>query len=152
MSKRPADAKPADDGHAHITSARVERSATDAIGFLTDPKNLKLWALTKGDVEILGSDLVKGIATGDGSDVYVRIHNPENSNAVYYHVGGTPDQLAPRIMVQVMAGPHIDAHDNCCVVSMLAWRSTDWDDARWQALIDAHEIEIDQLKDLIEGS
>ena len=143
---------PAYDGHAHITSARVERPAASAIAFLTNPDNLATWALTKGKVEILGPDMVKGIATGDGSDVFVRIHNPENSNAVYYHVGGTPDQLAPRIMVQVMAGPHIDAHDNCCVVSMLAWRSTDWDDARWQALIDAHEIEIDQLKDLIEGS
>jgi hypothetical protein len=146
MSKQPAD-----DGHAHITSARVDRPATDAIGFLIEPENLKLWALTKGDVEILGADLVKGIATGDGSDVYVRIHNPENSDAVYYHVGGNPDDLAPRIMVQVMKGSHIDTDENCCVVSMLAWRSIDWDDARWQALVDAHEIEIDQIKDLIEG-
>ncbi|MBT3701160.1 MAG: hypothetical protein HOE62_19230 [Alphaproteobacteria bacterium] len=146
MSKRPAD-----DGHAHITSAYVERSAAAAISFLTNPENLKLWALTKGEVQILGPALVKGVATGDGSDVYVRIHNPKDSDAVYYHVGGNPDHLAPRIMVQVMAGPHIDTHDKCCVVSMLAWRSADWDDARWQALVDAHEIEIVQIKDLIEG-
>jgi hypothetical protein len=146
-----SDRSPADDGHAHITSSRVARPAADALAFLTNPGNLALWALTKGDVEILGPDLVKGVATGDGSDVFVRIHNPENSNAVYYHVGGDPDQLAPRIMVQVMAGSHIDTIDECCVVSMLAWRSANWDDARWTALVEAHETEIHQIKDLIEA-
>jgi hypothetical protein len=142
---------PADDGHAHITSARVERSAASAIAYLTDPANLAAWALTRGEIEILGPDMVKGIATGDGSDVFVRIHNPENSDAVYYHVGSNPDHLAPRIMIQVMNGAHVDTHDNCCVVSMLAWRSADWDDTRWQALVDAHEVEIGQIKGLIEG-
>ena len=141
---------PADDGHAHITSARVARSASDALAFLTNPDNLKSWALTRGDVEILAPDLVKGVATGDGSDVFVRIQQPEGSDAVYYRVGGDPDNLAPRIMVQVMAGPHINADDNQCVVSMLAWRSAAWDDARWSALVDAHEAEIHVIKKLIE--
>ena len=143
---------PADDGHAHITSARVARPAGDALAFLSNPENLKQWALTRGDVEILGPDLVKGVATGDGSDVYVRIQQPAGSDAVYYRVGDDPDNLAPRIMVQVMAGPHIDADENQCVVSMLAWRSAAWDDARWAALVEAHEAEIHVIKNLIEGN
>ena len=144
--------RPADDGHAHITSTRIDRPATRALAFLTDAHNLASWALTRGEVEILRSDLVKGVATGDGSDVYVRIHNPQASNAVYYHVGSNPDDLAPRIVVQVMAGEYLDGGADTCVVSMLAWRSAAWDDTRWQALVDAHEAEILQLKDLIEAS
>jgi hypothetical protein len=144
--------KPADDGHAHITSTRVERSAAAAIAFLKDPSTLALWALTRGDVEILAPDLVKGVATGDGSDVFVRIQNPPQSNAIYYRVGSDPDQLAPRIMIQVMAGPHIDIPETSCVVSMLAWRSANWDDVRWAALVEAHEAEIHQIKDLIEAA
>ena len=143
---------PADDGHAHIASARIARPATVALAFLTDPQNLASWALTRGGVEILSDDLVKGIATGDGSDVYVRILNPVASDAVYYLVGGDPDSLVPRIMVQVMAGPYLQAGDNSCVVSLLAWRSDDWGDDRWQALVEAHETEILQIRDLIEAT
>jgi len=142
---------PANDGLSHITSTRVARPAKAALAFLTNPQNLAAWALTRGEVEILSADLAKGVATGDGSDIYVRIHTPAASDAVYYLVGSDLDNLSPRIMVQVMAGPYIQANEKNCVVSLLAWRSDDWDDDRWQALVEAHESEILQIRDLIEA-
>ena len=63
----------------------------------------------------------------------------------------TPNERAALAHGGAMAGEYLDGGADTCVVSMLAWRSAAWDDTRWQALVEAHEAEILQLKDLIEA-
>ena len=86
-----------------------------------------------------------------GSAAWLRpVGDPERLT-VDYHLGSDPQHLVPRIMARVVPGPVTGRSAGRCLVSIVAWRDTGMDDARWRRLVACHEAEILLIKAQIEA-
>lgn len=121
---------------AHQASALVEVSPDEALAFMADPEALGHWALGSMATRPDGPDGVwTGASVFDGGRSWMHLETDAERRIVYYHIG-TVEHRRPRIMARIM--PH-GAH---AIITLLAWREPDMDDARWQRLEKSHELEI----------
>jgi len=116
-------------------STSIKRPADDVFRFLTDPANMDLWSFGTWKTVIADDGLIKGQALQDGSSVYVRIESHADQLLIDYHVGSDANRLQP---------------DNESILTMLAIRTPEMSDERWQSLINAHAVEIELIRSLIE--
>ena len=67
---------------------------------------------------------------------------------VDHRVGSDAQELVPRIQARVQPGAELDHAEGTCIVTLMAWRrrSAGMDDARWQRLCAAHEVEIEMIR------
>jgi len=131
-------------------STSIKRPAEEVFKFLTDPANMDLWSFGTWKTVIYDDGLIKGQALQDGSLVYVRIVSHADQLLIDYHVGSDASRLQPRIFVRVIAGSVVDLQDDESVLTMLAIRTPDMSSERWQSLINAHAVEIELIRSLIE--
>lgn len=141
-----------DDGHAHICSVAIDRSAAAAMSFLADPEKLSSWAVGMGETTVRPGGAIEGAFPGTGAPIWARIDADPGRGTILFHVGPDPDSLVPRIMVRVVPGCVLGSDPESCVVSLVAWRQEAMDGARWESLKSAHEREILDLKRLIEST
>ena len=141
-----------DDGHAHICSARVERSAGEALAFLRAPENLASWASGMGEARVHADGLVEGAFPDTKRPIWARIDADRERFTLCFHVGPDRHSLIPRIMIRIVPGDVLDGDARSCVVSLVAWRLETMDDARWAGLKSGHEREILTVKRLIEAA
>lgn len=131
-------------------STSIKRPACDVFRFLADPANMDLWSFGTWKTVISDDGLIKGQALQDGSSVYVRIESHANQLLIDYHVGSDASQLQPRIFARVIPGNVVDLQDDESILTMLAIRTPDMSNERWQSLINAHAVEIELIRSLIE--
>ena len=141
-----------DDGHAHICSVAIGRSAAAAMSFLADPEKLSSWAVGMGETTVHPGGTIEGAFPGTGVPIWARIDADPGRGTILFHLGPDPDALVPRIMVRVVPGSVLGRDPGSCVVSLVAWRQEAMHDARWEGLKAGHERELLEVKRLIEST
>ena len=139
-----------DDGYTHITSAQVSCGADEAFAYLASLERMAEWNLNMSEIEVVDDALAKGVVTQTGTTVWVQVQADATTRTIHFFVGGSRDQLVPRIMVRVLSGECLGTMAEQCVISMIAWRLETMGDERWCRLMAAHEYEILQIKTLLE--
>lgn len=126
----------------HMATCHVKAPAGAAFRYLADPKMLGRWSLGCWAVEACGEPgLYRGHSLIDGSPAWFRIEADAARRLIDFHVG-TPNRLRQRISIRIVSGEELDHAASTCVVSMLAWRTAEMTDERWQRLCALHEAEI----------
>lgn len=139
------------DGLSHCVTVEVEAAAERAYEFLLDGLKLGRWALGAWGTEQEGDRLYLGHSLFDRSPAWVRPVGDAQRLAVDYHLGADAQHLVPRIMARVVPGPVTGRSAGRCLVSLIAWRDTGMDEARWRRLVACHEAEILLIKAQIEA-
>ena len=135
---------------SHCVTVDVAVPAARAYAFLMDGLKLGGWALGAWATEDKGDGLYVGRSLFDGTEAWLRPMGDPERLTVDYHLGSGRTALMPRIMARVVPGPVTGRSEERCLVSLIAWRDIDMDDARWQRLIACHEAEILLIKAQIE--
>lgn len=138
----------------HTVTAEIKTAADPAFRFLSDPLRLGDWALGCRHTRPVenASALYCGTSIFDQASTYVSIDADPKRRLIDYRVGDSPDSLLPRISTRIIAGPDSGRPENCCLVSMSAWRPCGQDDTRWHRLCTTHDTEILLIKALLERS
>ena len=135
---------------AHMATQLVAVPPPVAFAYLQDPIRLGRWSL--GCFDTAATDTA-GLYTGqslfDGGAGWYRIDADAAASVIDYLVG-TPKHLVRRISVRIMPGSELGYADGTCLVTLIAWRPADMDEARWARLCAAHEVEILLIKSQIE--
>ena len=135
---------------AHCATALVEVPAEAAYAFLVDPTALGRGSLVGSDRGHVGSGIYRGRSLFDGGEGWLSIDGDPQRGVIDYHVG-TLQERAPRICARVVPGPVCGLAPSECYVSLLAWRSTSMDEARWHRLCASHAAEIWLIKAQLEA-
>ncbi len=136
---------------ADVATAVIEKPARAVFDFLADPHRLDLWSFGTWRVEVAEDGLVKGTAIYDGSHTYVRIDPDPDRLLIDYAIGTAPDALAPRIYARVTPGGTVGIDPGHAMLSIVALRTADMDEERWQGLATAHAFEAGLIKALLES-
>jgi hypothetical protein len=136
--------------HAHCATTLVGVAADRAYAFLVDPAALGRWSLGCMDLVDVGGGIYRGRSLFDGGEGFLSIDGDPQRRVVDYHVG-TLQERAPRICARVVPGPVCGLAPSECYVSLLAWRSTSMDEARWHRLCASHAAEIWLIKAQLEA-
>ena len=135
----------------HTVTAEIAVPAESAFRYLADPVKLGLWALGCFDTQSTGTDgLFKGTSLFDGSEAWFRIETDPKRFLIDYHVGDATHQL-PRISTRIVPGPNYGQDAEHCMVSMMAWRTSEMLDHRWQRLCATHDAEILMIQAQLES-
>jgi hypothetical protein len=140
-----------DDGYAHICSTKIDRPAKDALSFLSDPLKLSSWAVGMGETIVHDGILIEGFNANINEPIWAKIEVDLKSKTLQYYIGPKAASLVPRIMIRIVAPDVLQEDEACCVVSMITWRQSSMDNARWESLKALHESEIKTVKQLIEA-
>jgi len=133
------------------TAARLCRvDAAAAMAHLSRAEGMGRWCLGLWHTREVSPGLFSGQSLFDGGTGWVRVTVDAAAGRVHYAVGATPDRLVPRIEASVVAGECLGHAEGSCVIAMIAWRTADMDDARWQRLMAAHEVELDLIRTQLE--
>jgi len=149
----------------HTVTAEIAVPAESAFRYLADPVKLGLWALGCFDTHSTGTNgLYKGTSLFDGSEAWFRIETDPKRFLIDYHVGDSKQQLPridyhvgdskqqlPRISTRIVPGPNYGQDAEHCMVSMMAWRTSDMSDHRWQRLCATHDAEILMIQAQLES-
>ena len=127
---------------ARLCRARVE----DALALLSTAAGLARWNLGLWQTQERGPGLLAGTSLFGGGRGVARVQVDAPRGWVDYRVGSEGQELVPRIQARVQPGAELGHGDGTCVVTLMAWRSADMDDARWQRLRSAHEVEIEIIR------
>ena len=136
---------------ADVASRAVARPAAEVFAFMADPHRLDLWSFGTWRVEKSADGLIKGTAIYDGSITYVRIDPDPERLLIDYAVGTAPDDLNARIFARVTRGATIGIDPGHAMLSIVALRTADMDDGRWQRLATAHAFEAGLIKSVMES-
>jgi len=102
-----------------------------------------------GATTIHDDGLIEGYSEATGNPIFARIDLDPIHHTIYYHLGGSPEYLVPRIVIQIKSGDILESRDSTSVISMIAWRQDTMTDERWSQLKTLHENEIKEVKRLI---
>jgi len=130
---------------AHQASRRIERPADDVFAFMADLQCLGQWSLGCFDTRVVGDGVVVGTSLFDGTQTYVSVETLAQQGLLRYWVGNER-QRTPRISALVQA---LDACT--CVLVLMATRSAEMDESRWQRLQRCHETELDLIQAQLHG-
>jgi len=135
---------------SHAVSAVVPVPARSALAFLSDAANVDTWTLGSMHAEPAGPvGVYVGRSLFDGSETFFAAAPDPARCTVDYLVGSEPDHLVKRIAVRVDSS--VDHGDGHCVVTLMADRPADMDDARWHRVCACHEVEILLLEQRLVG-
>ncbi len=109
--------------------------------------NLGLW-----NTREVGAGVFTGESLFGGGASWVRVSADASRGLVDYAVGADPGSLEPRIQARIQPGAELGHPADTCVVTLFAWRTPQMDDARWQRLQAAHDVEIDLIRAQLEMS
>ncbi|WMS42378.1 hypothetical protein RDV64_20305 [Acuticoccus sp. MNP-M23] len=136
---------------SHIATARLAVPAEIAFEFITDPLSLGRWSFGCWSTQRTPEEgLYTGTSLFDKSETWFHVETDAEQLTATYHVG-TRLARSPRIVARVVRGSTCNLGDGACYVSLIAWRAADMDDARWERLRRAHDLEILLIQAQCEG-
>jgi hypothetical protein len=136
--------------HVHATARLCRASSAEALALLSNADGVARWNLGLARTREVAPGLLTGESRFDGSNAWVRVRVDAVRGHVEYSVGAHPDALAPRIQARVQPGAELGHPAHTCVVTLLAWRTAEMDDARWSRLQATHEVEIELIRAQLE--
>lgn len=116
------------------------------MALLSRAEGLARWNLGLWQTQEEAPGLLAGISLFGGGRGVAKVQVDVPRGWVGYRVGADAHHLVPRIQARVQAGAELGYAEGTCVVTLMAWRSADMDDARWQRLCAAHAVEIDLIR------
>ena len=134
----------------HAATALVEAPAKQAFAFMADGIKLGKWALGCLDTEEVERGLFSGRSQFNGGVGYVRIVADQTLLNIDYHVGATPKALNHQNTARIVPGASLGRPANCCMVTLIAWRTAAMSDEDWRLICATHESEIYVVKAMIE--
>jgi hypothetical protein len=136
--------EPAADVHAvaRLCRARVPQ----ALALLSTAAGLARWNLGLWHTQEPSPGWLTGTSLFGGGHGLAHVQVDTARGGVDYRVGSDAQHLVPRIQARVQPGAELGFADDHCIVTLMAWRSADMDDARWRRLCATHEVEIDMIR------
>jgi len=125
---------------AHQASRRIARPADEVFAFMADLQCLGQWSLGCFDTRAVSEGVVVGTSLFDGGQTHVSVETLPQQGLLRYWVG-SERQRSPRISAWVQP---LDA--SSCVLVLMATRTADMDEPRWQRLQHCHETELDMIQ------
>ena len=142
--KRMPQHEPLADVHAVARLCRAR--SEDALALLSTAAGLARWNLGLWHTQQQAPGLLSGRSLFGGGQGLAQVQVDAARGWVDYRVGADAQQLVPRIQARVQPGAELGHAADHCIVTLMAWRSADMDDARWQRLCATHEVEIDIIR------
>lgn len=128
----------------------IDKPATEVFTFLSDPYNLDLWSFGTWQIEVDATGLVKGNALHTGQINYVRIQAHADQQLIDFWLGSSTDAMLPRIFARVIPGNSFAATAESSMLLLVALRTSEMTEQRWQSLKSAHAVEVGLIKSLVE--
>ena len=142
--------QPESASEVHAVARLCRARAEDALALLSTAAGLARWNLGLWQTREQGLGLLEGASLFGGGRGLARVQVDVPRGWVDYRVGLDAQDLVPRIQARVQPGAELGYPQDTCVVTLMAWRSADMDDARWQRVRAAHEVEIDMIRAALE--
>jgi hypothetical protein len=132
--------------HVHAVARVCQAPVQAALALLSSAAGLARWNLGLWHTREQAPGLLSGRSLFGGGEGLAQVQVDAARGWVDYRVGRDVQQLVSRIQARVQPGSELGYADGTCVVTLMAWRSADMDDARWQRLCATHEVEIDIIR------
>ncbi len=130
----------------HAVARLCQTRVDDALALLSTAAGLARWNLGLWQTQEQALGLLAGTSLFGGARGVARVQVDAPRGWVDYRVGTDAHDLVPRIQARVQPGAELGYAAGTCVITLMAWRTADMDDARWQRLRTAHEVEIDMIR------
>ena len=129
-----------------VTSINIIGEIDTIFNFMQDMNKINEWSLgVKWNNN--NHEIIEGISNYDNSTLYLKITTKEDMKQITYWIGSNVNNLNPRIYVYIIKTDKI--YNN--KLSMVAYRTQDMDNERWENLKESHKKEVKIIKKLIEG-
>ena len=130
-----------------ISSITIECDIDTIYNFMSNIEKINLWSLgIHWDINTK-DNIVKGISNYDQSISYLKIIKNNNIKKIDYWIGKEIQNLTPRIYARVISTNN--KHKN--LLRMVAFKTDDMTEERWNKLKELHSLEIKEIKRLIES-
>lgn len=139
-------------GDVHAVARLCGASVQAALALLSTAAGLARWNLGLWHTSEQGPGLLAGVSLFGGGRGLARVQVDAERGWVDYQVGADEQALVARIQARVQPGPELGHAEGTCVVTLMAWRTAQMDDARWQRLCAAHEVEIEMIRAALESA
>ncbi|MFQ5661504.1 MAG: hypothetical protein ACE5GZ_13870 [Gammaproteobacteria bacterium] len=140
------------DAYCHTCTCKVAAPAEEAFAYMSDGMKQGEWTFGSWNRKQVGENMFIGTSMFDNKDTYIKIDADPVRFIICYHIGPDPEHLQARNMVRVVSGPDIGQDPGLCLVTLLAWRSSFMNDARWKQLCVSHETQMFIIKSRIEAN
>ena len=129
-----------------VTSINIIGEIDTIFDFMQDMNKINEWSLgVKWNNN--NHEIIEGISNYDNSILYLKITTKKDMKQITYWIGSNVNNLNPRIYVYLIETDKI--YNN--KLSMVAYRTQDMDNERWENLKESHKKEVKIIKKLIEG-
>ena len=129
-----------------VTSINIIGEIDTIFNFMQDMNKINEWSLgVKWNNN--NHEIIEGISNYDKSISYLKITTKKDIKQITYWIGSNVNNLNPRIYVYLIETDKI--YNN--KLSMVAYRTQDMDNERWENLKESHKKEVKIIKKLIEG-
>ena len=137
-----------------IASIIIHCNSDTIYKFMSDKKKINLWSFgIEWDLNKIKDNIIQGKSNYDESISYLRITKNDTKKNIYYWIGKDKLNLIPRIYVRITPkeilnnGKTIFGNE----LSMISLKTDDINEERWTKLKELHQLEIKEIKKLIEG-
>ena len=137
-----------------IASIIIHCNSDTIYKFMSDKKKINLWSFgIEWDLNKTEDNIIQGKSNYDESISYLRITKNDTKKNIYYWIGKDKLNLIPRIYVRITPkeifnnGKTIFGNE----LSMISLKTNDMNEERWTKLKELHQLEIKEIKKLIEG-
>ena len=127
-----------------VTSINITGEIDTIFNFMQDMNKINEWSLgVKWNNN--NHEIIEGISNYDNSISYLKITTKKDIKQITYWIGSNVNNLNPRIYVYLIETDKIYNK-----LSMVAYRTQDMDNERWENLKESHKKEVKIIKKLIE--
>jgi hypothetical protein len=130
----------------HAVARLCRARLADALALLSTAAGLARWNLGLWHTQEQSPGWLGGSSLFGGGQGLAQVQVDTARGWIDYRVGVDAQHLVPRIQARVQPGAELGYADDHCLVTLMAWRSADMDEARWRRLCRTHEVEIDIIR------
>ena len=129
-----------------VVSINITGDIDTIYDFMQDTSKINEWSLgVKWNNN--NHEIIEGISNYDNSTLYLKITTKEDIKQITYWIGSNVNNLTPRIYVYIIKTDKF--YNN--KLSMVAYRTQDMDNERWENLKESHKKEVIIIKKLFEN-
>ena len=131
-----------------ISSITINCDSNQIYKFMYDIHQINLWSFgIEWDHYNNHDGIIKGISNYDQSIAYLKITTNDKTKKIHYWIGEDIQNLIPRIYIRITPTDNINSNQ----LSMIAFKTDDMTEERWNKLKELHSLEIKEIKRLIES-
>ena len=128
-----------------ISSIMIDCDIDTIYHFMSTIEKINLWSMGIHWDMNTKDNIVKGVSNYDQSVSYLKIVKNNNIKKIDYWIGKEIQNLTPRIYARIT--PTDDKNKNTLMV--VAFRTDDMDNERWNQLKELHQLELNKIKELL---